>query len=293
MTRVHVLAIVAGILLPISGPSFATPQSRHPSSTHFRSAVEEDRGITSPSPRVPAFDPRGNFGLSIWSGVQLPLSGPPVWRPRSLVTLCDRETTGNGLQQASTLVIVMSALGQKQTFAVQKGTSALPPIATAKADMRKWSCPLYPPKADMWGATSDVCFGPKADITFEFNRDNLPGRRLLPGAVDGDTSDRSARVQYPALQAVTWPLIAHAQQTNNPFRIGYVPLGLPTNAADQLWVEAFRKGLGDVGLIESRDVTIDITWVANESDYSQAVVLLMQRGAMLLVTGGSHATAAA
>jgi ABC-type uncharacterized transport system substrate-binding protein len=93
--------------------------------------------------------------------------------------------------------------------------------------------------------------------------------------------------------AVTWPLIAHAQQTNNPFRIGYVPLGLPTNAADQLWVEAFRKGLGDVGLIENRDVTIDITWVANESDYSQAVGQLLQRGAMLLVTGGSSATAAA
>jgi len=29
----------------------------------------------------------------------------------------------------------MSALGQKPTFAVQKRMSALPPIATAKADM--------------------------------------------------------------------------------------------------------------------------------------------------------------
>src|SRR5262245_59643246 len=36
---------------------------------------------------------------------------------------------------------------QKQTFAVQKGMSALPP------------------KADMCGALADVCFGPKADIT--------------------------------------------------------------------------------------------------------------------------------
>jgi uncharacterized protein (DUF779 family) len=26
------------------------------------------------------------------------------------------------------------------------------------------SCPLYPPKADMCGATRDVCFGPIADI---------------------------------------------------------------------------------------------------------------------------------
>jgi hypothetical protein len=31
---------------------------------------------------------------------------------------------------------VMSALGQKRTYAVQKAMSALPPIATAKADFR-------------------------------------------------------------------------------------------------------------------------------------------------------------
>src|SRR5262245_781156 len=40
----------------------------------------------------------------------------------------------------------MSALGQTQTYAVQTGMSALPP------------------KADMCGATRDVCFGPKADM---------------------------------------------------------------------------------------------------------------------------------
>src|SRR5262245_3323130 len=37
----------------------------------------------------------------------------------------------------------MSALGQKQTHGVQNGMSASPPIATAKADPRKWPCPLY------------------------------------------------------------------------------------------------------------------------------------------------------
>ena len=41
----------------------------------------------------------------------------------------------------------MSALGHKQTFAVQYAMSALPP------------------KADMCGATRDVRYGPKADIT--------------------------------------------------------------------------------------------------------------------------------
>ena len=40
----------------------------------------------------------------------------------------------------------MSALGQKQTFAVQKGMSALTP------------------KADMCAATTDVRFVPEADI---------------------------------------------------------------------------------------------------------------------------------
>src|SRR5262249_11263732 len=40
----------------------------------------------------------------------------------------------------------MSALGHKQTYAAHKLTSALPPIATAKADIGKPSCPLYPQK---------------------------------------------------------------------------------------------------------------------------------------------------
>jgi hypothetical protein len=37
-----------------------------------------------------------------------------------------------------------SALGQKQTYALQKAMSALPPIATAKADSRKRSVCFTP-----------------------------------------------------------------------------------------------------------------------------------------------------
>jgi len=58
----------------------------------------------------------------------------------------------------------MSALGQKQTYAVHKGMSALPPIATAKADMPQMVMSALPLKADMCGATSNVGYGPKADI---------------------------------------------------------------------------------------------------------------------------------
>jgi hypothetical protein len=42
--------------------------------------------------------------------------------------------------------LLMSALGQKQTCAAQKGMSALHPIATVKADVRDGSCLLYPRK---------------------------------------------------------------------------------------------------------------------------------------------------
>src|SRR5262249_19579744 len=50
------------------------------------------------------------------------------------------------------------------TYAVQKAMSALPPIATAKADLSQTVMSALPPKADMCGALADVCFGPEADI---------------------------------------------------------------------------------------------------------------------------------
>jgi len=56
----------------------------------------------------------------------------------------------------------MSALGQKRTFALHQPMSALPPIATAKADIRNRSCLLYPRK-QMCSALGHVCFGPEAD----------------------------------------------------------------------------------------------------------------------------------
>jgi hypothetical protein len=60
----------------------------------------------------------------------------------------------------------MSALGHKRTCASQKAMSALPPIATAKADIgktgrsRHQAMSALPPKADVCGAFIYVCFGP-------------------------------------------------------------------------------------------------------------------------------------
>jgi len=93
--------------------------------------------------------------------------------------------------------------------------------------------------------------------------------------------------------AVGWPLAARAQQVENPVRIGFLPLGSPSNTYDLSLVEAFRQGLRQAGLLESQQVTINLVWVSNESELPQVVSELVQRGAKLLITAGSSASAAA
>src|SRR6478752_7136642 len=53
--------------------------------------------------------------------------------------------------------LAMSALGQKQTFALHQPMSALPPITTAKADMPQMVMSALHPIADMCSALAHVC----------------------------------------------------------------------------------------------------------------------------------------
>jgi putative tryptophan/tyrosine transport system substrate-binding protein len=93
--------------------------------------------------------------------------------------------------------------------------------------------------------------------------------------------------------AATWPLAARAQELEKPVRIGFLPLGSPSNVYDQSLVEAFREALRIAGLVENKDVTIDTVWVGNEADFPKVVSELVQRGAKLFITVGSSASAAA
>src|SRR5262245_48139069 len=93
--------------------------------------------------------------------------------------------------------------------------------------------------------------------------------------------------------AAAWPLAANGQQAENPVRIGFLPLGSPSDTYDQSLVEAFRDGLRKVGIVENRQVMLDFAWVRNESELPQAVTELMQRGAKLLITCGTSASVAA
>ena len=91
--------------------------------------------------------------------------------------------------------------------------------------------------------------------------------------------------------AAAWPFAARAQQTKSPIRIGMLPLGSPTSPYDQSLVEAFRQGLNQAGLVEGKDILLDVVWI--ESDPDQAVTQLIRRGCELLVPCGSSASVAA
>jgi putative ABC transport system substrate-binding protein len=90
---------------------------------------------------------------------------------------------------------------------------------------------------------------------------------------------------------VTGPLAVDAQ-LKTPVRIGFLPLGSLSNAYDRSLVEAFRQGLREVGVVEGRDVALDVVWISSEPDASQAVNGLIQRGAKLLIPAGSTASVA-
>ncbi len=92
------------------------------------------------------------------------------------------------------------------------------------------------------------------------------------------------------LCVVAAPLAAKAQPAKTPVRIGFLPLGKPSNALDQSLVEAFRQGLREAGLIEDRDVVLDIVWIGSEPEIPQAVSELVQRGARLLIPNGTSAS---
>jgi putative tryptophan/tyrosine transport system substrate-binding protein len=55
-------------------------------------------------------------------------------------------------------------------------------------------------------------------------------------------------------------------------------------------VEALRRGLRQVGLIENRDVVLDVRWITGDPD--QAVADVIQRGANMLIPCGTSASLA-
>src|SRR6516164_2896284 len=82
--------------------------------------------------------------------------------------------------------------------------------------------------------------------------------------------------------AVAWPLAARAQQPTMPV-IGFLSHGTPEGTA--AFVAAVRKGLGEAGLVEGKDVTSELRWARHDADRLPALAAdLVQRRVALIVT---------
>jgi putative ABC transport system substrate-binding protein len=86
--------------------------------------------------------------------------------------------------------------------------------------------------------------------------------------------------------ALTWPLIARAQQPAAMPVIGFLSSG--TSATWVSFVDAFRRGLNEAGFIDGQNVTIDYRWAEGHYDHlpSLAAELVGRQVAVIFAAGG-------
>src|SRR3977135_3608445 len=89
--------------------------------------------------------------------------------------------------------------------------------------------------------------------------------------------------------AAAWPLAARAQQPAEP-GVRFVQAGSADGSADD--VVAFRKGLGETGYVEGRNVTVEYHLLEGQYDRLPALMadLARRRVAVIARPAGNHAT---
>jgi len=92
--------------------------------------------------------------------------------------------------------------------------------------------------------------------------------------------------------AAAWPVVARAQQQPAVPLVGY--LGIASAEAGANSLAAFRKGLGETGYIEGRNVAIEPHWAENQFETLPGVAAdLVRRGVAVIVASGPPAARAA
>src|SRR5215471_11472151 len=82
------------------------------------------------------------------------------------------------------------------------------------------------------------------------------------GAALGRAMRRRDFIKVIAGSAAPWPLVARAQQPTTPL-IGFLHPGSPEANTSPL--AAFRKGLGEAGYTDGRNVAIEFRWAHGDN----------------------------
>jgi putative ABC transport system substrate-binding protein len=92
--------------------------------------------------------------------------------------------------------------------------------------------------------------------------------------------------------AVTWPLVAGAQQNEPVRRIG-VLMSTADDREGQRRLGAFREGLEKRGWVEGKNIRIEVNWSVSDAERAGSILNeLMGRAPDLILTSGTPATAA-
>ena len=89
--------------------------------------------------------------------------------------------------------------------------------------------------------------------------------------------------------AAAWPLVARAQQQTKP-TVGWLTDALPPRDS----IEAFRRGLAEIGFLEGRDVTVEYHNTDGHSERASALAddLVLRRVAVIFAVATDPAVAA-
>ena len=90
--------------------------------------------------------------------------------------------------------------------------------------------------------------------------------------------------------AAAWPIAARAQQTGVPV-VGFLRPGSPELNAHL--VDAFRKGMGETGYLEGRNVVVEYRWAQNDDQLTELAADLVRLRVAVIATPGSTTAAAA
>jgi putative ABC transport system substrate-binding protein len=89
-----------------------------------------------------------------------------------------------------------------------------------------------------------------------------------------------------------WPIAVHGQQLKKIPRVGF--LGLTSPAAHARFLEAFRRGLRDLGYIDGESIWVEHRWAEGQYDrLPQLATDLIREKVDLVVTYGSEGALAA